>query len=344
VYDYTGKRNPEQWIRTTKEIATYVGRTYKKYTAEFTEAVRTLVLDDPIELGAPDPTDVAEFEVWKLDIRDHRAKAQEYENFRAGFYTLVLGQCSEAMEDRLRSHVKFDNANLDGTSLLIIIKTLLYTFEERRMLSDAIWDVKEKYYAMKQGRNMLLQKYHEHYNALAQVLDEVGVNIADDALIEAIAAENGRADAPEEADREEAKQQALAVRFIRGTNAKHTGYITHLQNSYLDGQDHYPVTLHGAYHILQRREGNDSVGQLESDGLAFAQGGDGTPRNTSDIRCYNCQEMGHYANECPLPDNREQVQGATACTQGVEEEEGKPVQSGFSFSQSNASSFCIPKS
>jgi hypothetical protein len=39
VYDYTGERNPEQWIRTTKEIATYVGRTYKKYTAEFTEAV-----------------------------------------------------------------------------------------------------------------------------------------------------------------------------------------------------------------------------------------------------------------------------------------------------------------
>jgi len=32
--------------------------------------------------------------------------------------------------------------------------------------------------------------------ALAQVLDEAGVNIADDALIEAIAAENGRADAP----------------------------------------------------------------------------------------------------------------------------------------------------
>ena len=36
VYDYTGERNPEQWIRTTEEIATYVGRTYKKYTSEFT--------------------------------------------------------------------------------------------------------------------------------------------------------------------------------------------------------------------------------------------------------------------------------------------------------------------
>ena len=76
VYDYTGERNPEQWIRTTKEIATYVGRTYKKYTADFTEAIQTLVLTDPNVPDAPDPTDVADFEVWKLDIRDHRAKAQ----------------------------------------------------------------------------------------------------------------------------------------------------------------------------------------------------------------------------------------------------------------------------
>ena len=59
MYNYTGERNPEQWIRTTNEIATYVGRTYKKYTAEFTEAVRTLVLNDPTVPDAPDPTDVA---------------------------------------------------------------------------------------------------------------------------------------------------------------------------------------------------------------------------------------------------------------------------------------------
>ena len=43
---------------------------------------------------------------------------------------------------------------------------------------------------------MSLQKYHENYNAVAQVLDGVGVNVADDALIEAIAVDNGRANAP----------------------------------------------------------------------------------------------------------------------------------------------------
>ena len=121
----------------------------------------------------------------------------------------------------------------------------------------------------------------------------MGVNIADDALIEAIAVDNSRTNAPIRDDREEAKQQALSIRFIRSTNVKHAGYITHLCNSYLDGQDNYPVTLHGAYHILQRWEGNDATTQIESDSVAFAQGGVSTPRYTSGIHCYNCQAIGH---------------------------------------------------
>jgi hypothetical protein len=39
IYDSTGERTPDQFIKTTKEIINYVGRTYTKYTAEFTQAV-----------------------------------------------------------------------------------------------------------------------------------------------------------------------------------------------------------------------------------------------------------------------------------------------------------------
>jgi hypothetical protein len=42
IYDSTGERSPDQYIKTTKEIINYVGRTYTKYTAEFTQAVRDL--------------------------------------------------------------------------------------------------------------------------------------------------------------------------------------------------------------------------------------------------------------------------------------------------------------
>ena len=121
IYDFTGERNPEQWIKTTKEIVTYVGRTYNKFTTEFTEAVRDLTLADPVQPQAPDPTDVIAFEIWKIEIKEYRTKAQEYDNFRAGLYNLVLGQCSEALEDRLKSHQDFHAAAHDGIALLKII-------------------------------------------------------------------------------------------------------------------------------------------------------------------------------------------------------------------------------
>jgi hypothetical protein len=91
---------------------------------------------------------------------------------------------------------------------------------------------------------MSLQRYHELFLSQAEVLEQVGVTIEDESLIESIATNNLRA-VPNEADRNEAREQTLAVRFIRGTNEKYKSYISHLRNSFLDGNDNYPRTVHG---------------------------------------------------------------------------------------------------
>jgi hypothetical protein len=44
INNSTGERSPDQYIKTTKEVINYVGRTYTKYTAEFTQAVWDLEL------------------------------------------------------------------------------------------------------------------------------------------------------------------------------------------------------------------------------------------------------------------------------------------------------------
>ena len=109
------------------EIINYVGRTYTKYTAEFTQAVRDLELVDPTPPPNPDPTNPIAFEMWKLEVKDYRTKEQEYSNFRAGLYNVVFGQCTEALQDKLKSHTDFLNAYQNGIALLTIIKTLTYT-------------------------------------------------------------------------------------------------------------------------------------------------------------------------------------------------------------------------
>ena len=47
VFDYTGERTPEKYIRTMKELVAHVGLTNKHYTTDLQEGLENLVLVDP---------------------------------------------------------------------------------------------------------------------------------------------------------------------------------------------------------------------------------------------------------------------------------------------------------
>ena len=298
IFDYTGERTPEKYIRTMRELVAHVGLTCKNYTTELKEGLENLALANPTEPDNPAEGDQVAFELWKMDLKEYREKLKVFANFRAGLFSLVLGQCTDALQERLKSHHDYQAASQDGIALLVIIRSLIHTFEENQKLSDAILDVKRKFYKFYQGRHMTLERYHELFLAQVEVLDEVGITVEDEALVEEVAAENGRVE-PNNEDRREARDQELAIRFIRGTNMQHKGYLCHLRNSYLDGTDNYPRTVHEAYNILRRRVEEAPAPAFESDGVSFAQ--NGQRRDLSNIRCYSCQQMGHYANtpECP---------------------------------------------
>ena len=282
-----------------------------------------------------------------------------FANFRAGLCSLVLGQCTDALQERLKSHHDYQAANQDGIALLVIIRSLIHTFEENRKLSDAIMDVKEKVYKFYQGRHMTLERYHELFLAQVEVLDEVSIMIEDDALVKEVVGQNGRAE-PNNDDRSEARSQELAIHFIWGTNTHHKGYLRQLWNSYLDGTDNYPRTVHGAYNILRRHEEETPVHGVESDGVLFAQRGQRW--DLSNVWCYCCQQMGHYANtpECPnykpSPNkNNESSNGNSSGTpqggSGVNilmftfSQSGKSIPSDWILldSQSTVDIFCSPK-
>ena len=222
------------------------------------------------------------FEIWKMDIKEYREKVKVFSNFRASLYSLVLGQCTDALQERLKSHHDFEAASQVGIALLVIIRSLIHTFEENRKLSDAIMDVKEKFYKFYQWRHMTLERYHELFLAQVEVLDEDGITIEDDTLAIEVAHHYGRV-VPTEGDRIEARSQELAIRFIRGTNSNHKGYLRHLRNSYLDGRDNYPRTVHETYNILRRREEESPPPSVEGDGVSFAQ--TGQRRDLSNVRC-----------------------------------------------------------
>ena len=92
-----------------------------------------------------------------MDIKEYCEKLKVFANFRAGLYSLVLGQCTDALQEHLKSHHDFQNASQDGIALLVIIRSLIHTFEENCKVSDAIMDVKEKFYKFYQGKHMPLE-------------------------------------------------------------------------------------------------------------------------------------------------------------------------------------------
>ena len=121
VFDYTGEWTPEKYIRTMKELLAHVGLTYKEYTTELKEGLEDLMLADPTEPENPPEGNQVAIELWKMDIKEYQEKLKVFTNFRVGLYSLVLGQCTDALQECLKSHHDYQAASQDGIALLVII-------------------------------------------------------------------------------------------------------------------------------------------------------------------------------------------------------------------------------
>ena len=104
-----------------KELLAHVGLTYKEYTTELKEGLENMMLVDLTEPdNLPEGNQVA-FELWKMDLKEYREKLKVFANFRAGLYSLVLRQCTDALQECLKSHHDYQAASQDGIALLVII-------------------------------------------------------------------------------------------------------------------------------------------------------------------------------------------------------------------------------
>lgn len=295
----------------------WVGCTFEHNTTAFTDSLITLQLVNPApgldpnvnqDAGGNIPAEVL-LEIWKRDYALAHKQRQDYDDFRARLYHLLLSQCTDALRNRLESHQDFNAAANNGLLLLMIIKALCYTFKERSKVENAMCGLKEQYYTMKQQRYESIQAYHDRFKALVEVLNEVNITYADEGLIETIVTNNQWAGAPNDADRREAKGRSLAIRFIRGANEGNKTYLTDLRNNFLHGHDDYPTSLHAAYTILQRWQAPMQHALAGGDGVAFAMTGNENNEETSTNetgaggsdrrRCWRCGEVGHISTNCP---------------------------------------------
>ena len=128
IYDLPRDRNIDQYIRTTRELQEYVGYVFNEYSEDLMSAVQNLQMPTLNPPANPDPTNLLEFELWKIDIREHRKRERVREDFLVNLYNVILGQCTESLRDRLTSHEDFPTVRNDGIRLLKLIKSIMYSY------------------------------------------------------------------------------------------------------------------------------------------------------------------------------------------------------------------------
>ena len=91
-----------------------------------------------------------------MDTREYHVKAVEYTMFRAGLYNSIMSQCTDALQDKLKTHPDYAVMSKDGIPLLKIIKFILHSFEQACHQEDNLVTIKT-FYTFKQGNNMSIQ-------------------------------------------------------------------------------------------------------------------------------------------------------------------------------------------
>ena len=160
VYDLgTNRNSAEDFHRTTTKIAEYISR-MKDGAGEFLLALdpKKLEFDPLVKPVFPSDPTAADYEElkheWTLDSKDYRHRLNTRTELVKKAFAIVLGQCSQAVRDRLEAHKEWEavKSSLDVIRLLILIRTSLLSGATTRHTVHAIMDAQDAFMMLRQGK------------------------------------------------------------------------------------------------------------------------------------------------------------------------------------------------
>jgi len=134
VYDYIGLCQPELYVRTTREIADWLGKTLKFYSSDAKEAIENLELP-VIPRPGPKPTlgvddaDDLDLKIWEKEVDEYMAQRQWLKENLKTAYIVIWGQRSDTMRARAEATTDFKTTtskDQDIIKLLKVIKQIMF--------------------------------------------------------------------------------------------------------------------------------------------------------------------------------------------------------------------------
>jgi hypothetical protein len=176
IYDCSDSK---QATKTTKEVAEYVGRTYK-YGSDVRLAIDNLE-QKPIPLPSDPPATATrtKTKVWELEVTEYvRRKSHLDENLKT-LYSLIWGQCTDVIQARIEALDKHNDMSNNGDSIALLkaIKALVYNFQSQKYQPLAVHDGMKRFYMIKQDKVSTCQAYLEKFQNCVDVLEHCGASV-----------------------------------------------------------------------------------------------------------------------------------------------------------------------
>ena len=320
------------FVKTTKEIAGYVGRTYKmggdtRIAVETQEAPKFAI---PADLK--DSASKAEVRLWEKKIDSLSKREDQLEHNLRQVFALVWGQCTDILQQKIESEEGFASMSAENDGLLLIktIKNITYQYQSQKYVPHSLFEAKKRYYMQYQGRTTTVQQFHVQFLNTVDVVKHSGGNIADDVGVEKMILGNRDKEKMTKAELKalasDVEERSLAVAFMLTADRLRFGkLIEDTENSFLQGTNKYPVTVNDAYHLLSNWKQDPRHGLREVNGgeISFVNDGDKKSKavkDKKDVTCHRCKKKGHYANEC---DNERVTEGDTPVSENKSGGSGK---------------------
>jgi hypothetical protein len=308
IYDASDARQSDQFIKTTREIGEFVGRTYK-YGGDICLAVEKLSI--PAIAPPADHSEDAtktEIRIWEKLVDEHVRKISYLSENIKSLYSLVWGQCSDVVRQKVEANKDFEAiANVgDGIKLLLLLKGISFHLQSQKYLSHSIHEALKRYYNCAQGRYATTQAYMEHFQNVIDVVTTSGGSIAghsgvEDAIIADMPGKETKetlTDAQLKKVQEDTAARSTAIALLLGCDRSRYGkLIKDLENDFLQGRNNYPTTVVAAYNLLTNWKQENRAGWRAptADGVAFANTDDGKKTIIKrNVTCHKCGLKGHY--------------------------------------------------
>jgi hypothetical protein len=275
--------------------------------------------------------------LWQSAAKEVLRKRSVYEENVQKLFAVVWGQCSDALQEKLRGNDGFDAMNVakDGVALLTSIRDVSFNRESRNFVSKGIIANLVAVLTCAQGPHESNQSYFDNHNNAVAVHEASGGTFGhQEGIGRYVAAEAGydydTMDAAQTAtNAAESRLIFLATIFLQNADPVRYGELIQVtSNDFGRGNDSYPRSSLQAFEIMNVYV-SISTGRSHgrrNDGVSFHNPGDDSEvaltnaGNKSHITCNRCKEKGHYSNKCPTFPN---IPGYNAAVKANADVEGK---------------------